>query len=46
MQVNSKHLIDDVQCSQTVRALRWPDGIAGPSCQSTQVMKRGCDDTA
>ena len=30
MQVNIKNLIDDVQCYQTVRALRWPDGIACP----------------
>ncbi len=45
MQVNIKNLIDDVQCYQTVRELRWPDGIACPSCQSTQVIKRGFDDT-
>jgi transposase-like protein len=41
-----KHLIDDGQCYQTVRALRWPDGLVCPSCQSKQVMKRGFDDTA
>ena len=45
MQVNIKHLIDDVQCYQTVRELRWPDGIACPSCESKQVIKRGFDDT-
>ena len=45
MQVNIKNLIDDSQCYQTVRELRWPDGITCPSCQSTQVIKRGCDDT-
>ena len=45
MQVNIKHLIDDVQCYQTVRELRWPDGVACPSCESTQVIKRGFDDT-
>jgi hypothetical protein len=28
MQVNIKQLIDDGQGYQTVRALRWPDGIA------------------
>ena len=44
MQVNIKHLIDDVQCYQTVRELRWPDGIACPSCKS-KVIKRGFDDT-
>ena len=45
MQVNIKNLIDEVQCYQTVRELRWPDGIACPSCQSKQVIKRGFDDT-
>ena len=45
LQVNIKRLIDDVQCYQTVRELRWPDGITCPSCQSTQVIKRGFDDT-
>jgi len=43
--VNIKNLIDDGQCYQTVRELRWPDGIKCPSCASTQVIKRGFDDT-
>ena len=46
MQVNIKHLVDEVQCYQTIRGLRWPNGVACPSCESTQVIKRGCDDTA
>src|SRR6266567_7406016 len=45
VQVNIKHLIDDVQCYQTVRELRWPDGVVCPSCESTYVIKRGFDDT-
>jgi len=45
VQVNIKTLIDDVQCYQTVRDLRWLDGIECPACQSTQVIKRGFDDT-
>jgi len=45
VQVSIKHLVDDVQCYQTVRELRWPDGVACPSCESTQVIKRGFDDT-
>jgi transposase-like protein len=45
LQVNIKNLIDEVQCYQTVRALRWPNGIECPSCQSKQVLKRGFDDT-
>ena len=45
MQVNIKNLIDDVQCYQTLRDLRWPTGIDCPSCESKQVIKRGFDDT-
>jgi transposase-like protein len=45
VQVNIKKLIDDVQCYQTVRELRWPDGVECQSCQSTRVIKRGFDDT-
>src|SRR5262252_7052038 len=39
LQVNITKLIDDLQCYQTVRELRWPDGITCPSCQSTEVIK-------
>jgi transposase-like protein len=45
MQVNIKKLIDEVQCYQTVRELRWPDGVECPSCQAKQIIKRGFDDT-
>jgi hypothetical protein len=45
VQVNITKLIDDVQCYQTVRELRWPDGVACPSCASQEVIKRGFDDT-
>src|SRR5262245_39255400 len=45
VQVNIKNLIDDAQCYQTVRELRWPDGITCPSCASQHVIKRGFDDT-
>ena len=41
VQVNIKHLIDDVQCYQTVRELRWLEGVACPSCESQHVIKRG-----
>jgi transposase-like protein len=43
--VNITNLIDDAQCYQTVRELRWPEGVDCPSCASTQVIKRGFDDT-
>jgi transposase-like protein len=45
VQVNITKLIDDVQCDQTVHELRWPDGVACPSCEPQEVIKRGCDDT-
>ena len=45
MQVNIKNLIDDVQCDQTVRELRWPNGVQCPFCESRPVIKRGFDDT-
>ncbi|HAR32549.1 MAG TPA: transposase [Desulfobacter sp.] len=37
MQVNIKTLIDDRQCYETVRELRWPEGCQCPFCDS----KRG-----
>jgi transposase-like protein len=45
VQVNITKLIDDVQCYQTVRELRWPDGVTCPSCASQHVIRRGFDDT-
>jgi transposase-like protein len=44
-QGNIKNLIDDVQCYQTVRELRGPDGVQCPACESQHVIKRGLDDT-
>lgn len=45
VQVNIKHLIDEVQCYQTVRELRWPESLVCLSCQSTQITTRGFADT-
>src|ERR671914_2985750 len=45
VQINITNLIDDVQCYQTVRELRWPDGLTCPSCASQHIIKRGFDDT-
>ena len=44
MKVNIKTLIDDVQCYETVRELRWPEGRECPFCDSKRVIKRGYDD--
>jgi transposase-like protein len=43
--VNIQDLIDDAKCSETVRTLRWPDGVTCPHCSSDLVTKDGRDDT-
>ena len=45
MQVNIKKLIDDAQCYDTVRKLRWAGGIQCPSCDTKNVIRRGYDET-
>ena len=41
MKVNIKTMVDDVQCYETVRELRWPEGRECPFCDSKRVIKRG-----
>ena len=43
--IQIQSLIDDTKCFETVRALRWPDGVGCPACDSPQVTKQGRDDT-
>jgi transposase len=43
--VNIQDLIDDAKCFETVRTMRWPDGISCPHCSSDSVIKNGRDDT-
>jgi len=38
------NLIDDAKCYETVRQLRWPDGLHCIWCDATTVTKRGRDD--
>lgn len=45
MRVNIQNLIDNEQCYRTVRDLRWPDGVTCSHCESTEIIKRGKDDT-
>jgi transposase-like protein len=45
MMLNIQNLIDDVKCFETVRSMRWPEGVTCPHCASSQVIKKGCDDT-
>jgi transposase-like protein len=42
--VNIKDLIDDAKCYETIRTMRWPDGVVCPHCSSTSVVKNGRDD--
>ncbi len=43
--VNIRDLIDDAKCFETVRTMRWPDGVTCPNCSSSSVIKNGRDDT-
>jgi transposase-like protein len=45
MILNIQNLIDNVKCFETVRSLRWPDGVTCAHCASSQVIKKGRDDT-
>ena len=43
--LNIQALIDDAKCFQTVRAMRWPDGVRCPGCGCAEVTKDGRDET-
>lgn len=43
--INIRNLIGDAQCYETVRQLRWPEGVRCPHCKSAEVIKRGRDET-
>src|SRR5438270_350934 len=45
LMVNIQALIDDAKCFETVRAMRWPDGVRCAECDSADVIKDGHDDT-
>src|SRR5438046_2469084 len=42
--INIQRLIDDAKCYETVRDLRWPDGVKCPHCGSAEINKRGHDE--
>ena len=44
MILNILNLIDDVKCFETVRQMRWPDGVTCPQCASPRVTKQGHDE--
>jgi transposase-like protein len=43
--INMQSLMDDAKCFATVRAMRWPDGVKCPHCESPEITKQGRDDT-
>ena len=43
--IQIQSLIDDAKCFETVRNLRWPDGVSCPHCDSFNITKQGRDDT-
>jgi transposase-like protein len=38
-------LMDDAKCFALVRQHRWPDGVRCPACDSSAVVRDGCDET-
>lgn len=45
MQLNLQNLLDDAKCFQTVRQMRWPEGVRCPRCGSAEITRQGRDET-
>jgi len=43
--INLSGLMDDAKCFPFVRQHRWPEGVHCPACDSSSVIRDGCDDT-
>ena len=43
--INLQNLIDDAKCYETVRELRWPEGVRCPHHDSVSVSQSGRDTT-
>ena len=43
--INLQNLLDDVKCYETVRRLRWPDGVRCPHCGAAEITKQRRDTT-
>jgi hypothetical protein len=43
--LNIRAIVDDIKCFETVRGLRWPDGVRCAHCELASVIKHGRDDT-
>jgi transposase len=45
MILHIQNLIDDAKCFETVRQLRWPEGVVCPHCGAGDVTQQGRDET-
>ncbi len=45
MMIPLQNLLDDHQCYEVIRQLRWPDGVRCPHCSAAAVTKQGRDTT-
>ena len=43
--LNLVNLIDDAKCYETVRQIRWSQGVNCPKCEGNAIIKRGKDET-
>jgi transposase-like protein len=43
--INLSGLMDDAKCFAFVRQHRWPEGVRCPACDSSSIIRDGCDDT-
>jgi transposase-like protein len=43
--IHIQSLIDDAKGFETVRHLRWPDGVHCPTCDSSEITKQGRDES-
>lgn len=41
MKLTIQNLIDDEQCYEELRNLRWPNGVCCPECKSPNIIHRG-----
>jgi transposase-like protein len=40
-----KHLVSEAQCYETIRQLRWQEGVSCPHCDSRDTIRRGFADS-
>ena len=39
--IHIQALLDDEKCFQTIRGMRWPQGVHCPECDAEKITKRG-----